>query len=108
MSSNYQNSQFFSRSIDVDEAVKAALTDDEQEENPEDEIMDKQVLIRVSEKQRQQWQSAAHADGSSVSDWLRNMADNRYREIFECTHPLEMRRSYPWAEFCNKCGSRLR
>ena len=57
MSSNYQNSQFFSRSIDVDEAVKAALTDDEQEENPEDEIMDKQVLIRVSEKQRQQCQS---------------------------------------------------
>ena len=64
------------------------ILDDEPEVKPE-EVRDKQVLIRVSESQREQWQQAADSDGTSVSEWLRSMADSRYREIFTCTHPLE-------------------
>lgn len=109
MSSNYMKNTFFKKTINVDKAIEAVLNGpDPAIELEEDEIMDKQVLIRVSESQRAKWQRAAEADGCSVSDWLRQMADGRYQEIFECVHPLESRRSYPWSEFCDKCGIRLR
>jgi hypothetical protein len=87
-------------------AVEAALAEPAAE--PVDEVRDKQVLIRVSESQRDQWQECAEADGLSVSEWLRQMADARWRAVFTCTHPLEKRKSYPWSEFCLDCGSRLR
>ena len=89
----------------VEAALEATLVEDDEKV---DETRDKQVLIRVSETQRDQWQAAAEADGLSVSEWLRQMADARWREIFSCTHPLEQRQVYPWAEFCLKCGVRLR
>ena len=89
----------------VEAALSSTLVEDEE---TVEESRDKQVLIRVSETQRDQWQEAAEADGLSVSEWLRQMADNRWREIFSCTHPLEHRQGYPWAEFCLKCGTRLR
>lgn len=87
-------------------AVEAALVEPVVESV--EEVRDKQVLIRVSESQRDQWQECAEADGLSVSEWLRQMADARWREVFTCTHPLEKRRSYPWSEFCLDCGTRLR
>jgi hypothetical protein len=90
----------------IEAALAASLT--EVEDDGVDEPRDKQVLIRVSETQRDQWQAAAEADGLSVSEWLRQMADARWREIFSCTHPIEMRQVYPWSEFCLKCGVRLR
>ena len=88
------------------EAVETVLADGPVE--VEDEVRDKQVLIRVGETQRSQWQAAADADGLSVSEWLRQMADARWREIFTCTHPLDRRQSYPWSEFCLECGTKLR
>ncbi len=98
------------RSDEVKRAkVEAALEDTlVEDEDVVEETRDKQVLIRVSESQRDQWQAAAEADGLSVSEWLRQMADARWREIFSCTHPLEQRQVYPWAEFCLECGVRLR
>jgi len=87
-------------------AVEAALV--ESVAGSVDEVRDKQVLIRVSESQRDQWQECAEADGLLVSEWLRQMADARWREVFTCMHPLEKRKSYPWSEFCLDCGSRLR
>ena len=89
----------------VEAALEETLVEDEE---TVDETRDKQVLIRVSESQRDQWQAAAEADGQSVSEWLRQMADSRWREIFSCTHPIESRQVYPWSEFCLKCGVRLR
>lgn len=89
----------------VEAALEETLVEDDEKV---DETRDKQVLIRVSETQRDQWQDAAEADGLSVSEWLRQMADARWREIFSCTHPLEQRQVYPWAEFCLECGVRLR
>jgi len=89
----------------IEAALEETLVEDE---DTVDETRDKQVLIRVSETQRDQWQEAAEADGQSVSEWLRQMADSRWREIFSCTHPIESRQVYPWSEFCLKCGVRLR
>jgi predicted HicB family RNase H-like nuclease len=98
------------RSDEVKKAnIEAALLEELSEpEEIIEEPRDKQVLIRVSESQRDQWQEAAEADGLSVSEWLRQMADTRWREIFSCTHPLDQRQVYPWSEFCLKCGVRLR
>ena len=89
----------------IEAALEETLVEDQ---DTIDETRDKQVLIRVSETQRDQWQEAAEADGQSVSEWLRQMADSRWREIFSCTHPIESRQVYPWSEFCLKCGVRLR
>ena len=72
----------------IEAALEETLVEDQ---DTIDETRDKQVLIRVSETQRDQWQEAAEADGQSVSEWLRQMADSRWREIF-----------------CLKCGVRLR
>ena len=89
----------------IEAALNETLVEDEE---TVEETRDKQVLIRVSETQRDQWQAAAEADGLSVSEWLRQMADNRWREIFSCTHPREHGQGYPGAEVCLKCGTRLR
>ena len=78
------------RSDEVKRAkIEAALEETLDPEVEVDDTRDKQVLIRVSETQRDQWQEAAEADGQSVSEWLRQMADSRWREIFSCTHPIE-------------------
>ena len=109
MSSEYSKQVYFKDEIEaskLDQAVDAVLQDEVEEvvEGPRD----KQVLIRVSEIQRDQWQKAAEADNLSVSEWLRSMANHRYREIFEYMHPIEHRRSYPWSEHCMLCGARIR
>ena len=92
---------------ELDRAISGALLADEVVV-PVSETRDKQVLIRVSESQRDQWGKAAAKDGLSVSEWLRSMADFRYREIFECLHKIESRRIYPWSEHCMDCGARIR
>ena len=109
MSSEYSKQVYFKDEIEaskLDQAVDAVLQDEVEAivEGPRD----KQVLIRVSEIQRDQWAKAAETDSLSVSEWLRTMADHRYREIFECSHPIEHRRSYPWSEHCMLCGARIR
>jgi len=109
MSSEYIKQVHFKDEIEaeeVDAAVEAVL--DDEVEVVDSGPRDKQVLIRVSELQRDQWQKAAEADNLSVSEWLRSMANHRYREIFECMHPIEHRRSYPWSEHCMLCGARIR
>ena len=109
MSSEYLKQTLLADEIkkaEVADAVAAVLA----EEAPVvvDELRDRQVLIRVAETQRSQWQDAAESDGTSVSEWLRQMADARWREIFTCTHPLDKRQVYPWSEVCMDCGTKLR
>lgn len=109
MSTNYLKDTFFQNEVHRQKVEQVLDSVMESDAAPvEDEVRDKQVLIRVSELQREQWQTAAEADGLSVSEWLRQMADHRWREIYTCTHPVEHRKSYPWAEFCLDCGTRLR
>lgn len=108
MSIEYMRKVFFAEEAAREEARRAVLSALEEPVSVAEETRDKQVLIRVSESQREQWAAAAESDGLSVSEWLRQMADARWREIFTCQHPLAERKVYPWAEFCLKCGVRLR
>lgn len=108
MSIEYMRRVFFAEEDAREQARRAVLEALEEPAAVVEETRDKQVLIRVSESQRAQWAEAAESDGLSVSEWLRQMADSRWREIFTCQHPLAERRVYPWAEFCLKCGVRLR
>jgi hypothetical protein len=96
------------RKAEVAGAVDAVLEGEVVPVLAEDEPRDRQVLIRVGETQRSQWQAAAESDGASVSEWLRQMADARWREIYTCTHPLDKRQVYPWSEICLECGTKLR
>lgn len=72
------------------------------------EPADKQVLIRLTEWDRQRWGEAARVEGVSVSEFVRSLVNERVRGLLECDHPVDRRRVYRWAEFCQKCGARLR
>ena len=69
---------------------------------------DKQVLIRTTEQEREKWKQAAAKEGVPLSQFIREILNARATELLECTHPVDQRRWYPWAEFCLKCGTRLR
>ena len=112
MSANYINGVFFKgrrEELEVSAVVDDVLGFDDGGGVVEgSDVRDRQVLVRVSEVQREQWQRAAEADGFSMSEWLRQLADARFRDIFLCSHPVGDRKVYPWSEFCLKCGVRLR
>jgi uncharacterized protein (DUF1778 family) len=67
-----------------------------------------QVIIRTTPEERDRWKEAAEAQGKSFSEFARELISAVASEILDCQHPLSERRYYPWAEFCNKCGNRLR
>lgn len=67
-----------------------------------------QILVRISEEERDEWKSAAEKEGVSMSDLIRNSVAPVVQEILYCLHPEEFRLVYPWSEFCKKCDTRLR
>jgi hypothetical protein len=67
-----------------------------------------QVLIRTTAYDRERWKQAAELHGMTMSEFIRTAVDGITRETLDCTHPINQRRYYPWAEFCLKCGQRLR
>jgi len=69
---------------------------------------DKQVLIRTTDKERDRWKAAAEKQGIPLSQFIRDLLNNKAQELLDCSHPINMRRYYPWAEFCLKCDTRLR
>lgn len=69
---------------------------------------DKQVLIRTTESERERWKVAAESLNITLSQFIRETLNKRATELLECSHPVEFRRWYPWAEFCLKCNTRLR
>jgi len=69
---------------------------------------DKQVLVRTTDDDRERWKQAAQARGLSLAEFLRNTINEKVVEILDCAHPLDMRKSYPWSEFCLRCNRRLR
>jgi hypothetical protein len=73
----------------------------------EEEIKTAQILVRVSEEEREEWKRAAEADGVSVSEMIRSTVGAYVKTVLYCTHPSEFRRTYPWSAFCDKCGERL-
>ena len=66
-----------------------------------------QILVRIAEDEREEWKQAAEKLGVSMSDLIRSSGAPVVKEALYCIHPLEFRRTYPWAEFCDHCGERL-
>jgi hypothetical protein len=70
--------------------------------------IDKQVLIRCTEYERERWKQASEKGGENLSSWIRKTLNDAATNLLDCSHPLNMRRYYPWAEFCLECDTRLR
>lgn len=68
----------------------------------------RQVLIRATATDHDRWKQAAEKLGITLSDFMRGCCNERTAELLDCSHPLNQRRYYPWAEFCIACGTRLR
>lgn len=69
---------------------------------------DKQILIRINDSDRERWKAAADKVHVSMSAFIRDTVNQRVSEVIDCSHPINQRRYYPWAEFCLKCKLRLR
>lgn len=88
--------------------VAASMTPSVAPTNKDDEPADKQVLIRANEVDKERWKRAADREQVSLSQWIRDTLNAKAGEALDCQHPTNMRRYYPWAEFCLKCNTRLR
>jgi len=73
----------------------------------EEEVKTAQILVRVSEEEREEWKRAAETGEVSVSEMIRSTVGAYVKTVLYCTHPAESRRTYPWSAFCDKCGERL-
>jgi len=73
----------------------------------EDGPAGKQVLIRTTESDRENWKKVSEMSGITLSAWIRDTLNAKARTFLECEHPSEMIRSYPWATVCTKCNRRL-
>jgi hypothetical protein len=89
--------------IDMTVATKAPTDDDQDGVNA-----DKQILIRATRGEHERWKRAAEITNTSMSSMVRNLVNNYVQGVIDCPHPMEYRKSYPWAEFCMKCDTRLR
>lgn len=69
---------------------------------------DNQVMIRVTSEEKEEWRKAAEKLNITMSSFIRDILNARARELLYCQHPSNMRRFYPWAEFCLECNSRIR
>ena len=72
------------------------------------ETAQSQILIRATPEDHELIKQAAAFVGLSMSEFIRNTAVERAKELIQCQHPLSQRKSYPWAEICLRCGQRLR
>lgn len=67
-----------------------------------------QVLIRTDETTRDRWKQAAATSGKTLSDFVRDLVTAAADEIIDCPHPEAFRRRNLRAEYCTKCGKKLR
>jgi predicted HicB family RNase H-like nuclease len=68
----------------------------------------KQIIVRTTDAEHERWKMAAHKIGKSMSQFIRDSVSAKVSETLDCQHPLNLRRYYPWAEFCLKCNTRIR
>ncbi len=73
----------------------------------DDAPIDKSVLIRTTEAERERWKQASSAEQLSLSAWIRNCLNDRAKLALECQHPANMVKRYPWSVTCTKCNTRL-
>lgn len=91
----------------MDKEVETTLSDMTVSKSGDD-IADKQVLIRATQTDKDRWKAAADSKGLSVSEWIRSVLNEGAKHALDCSHPINRRRYYPWAEFCLECEQRLR
>lgn len=91
----------------MDKEAETTLGDMTVSKSGED-IADKQVLIRATQYDKDRWKASADAKGLTVSEWIRSVLNDAARNTLDCSHPINRRRYYPWAEFCLECNMRLR
>ena len=84
----------------IDMSVKTIIKTD-------DGPIDKTVLIRTTEYDRDRWKQSAELCGISLSVWIRELLNNEARMLLECNHPMNTMKIYPWAKICGKCNKRL-
>lgn len=85
----------------LDPVISTSITDDDGPAN-------KQILIRATESDHERWKLAAEKSGQSLAQFIRETVNQKVTDILDCSHPIEQRRKYPWAEFCLRCNARLR
>jgi predicted HicB family RNase H-like nuclease len=68
----------------------------------------KQILIRATSLEHERWNRAAKVSETNVSAMVRDVVNAHVMDILDCSHPTNLRRWYPWAEFCLKCNLRIR
>jgi len=90
----------------VSKAIKPTMPQVIREED--DAPADKQILIRINDSDRERWKLAADKMDISMSAFIRETVNAQVSNILDCSHPINLRRYYPWAEFCLKCNMRLR
>lgn len=73
----------------------------------EDGPSNKQIIVRTTDSDHERWKLAAHKEGKSLSQFIRDAVNSRVIDVLDCSHPIESRRYYPWAEFCLRCNARL-
>lgn len=76
--------------------------------SPETGPADKTVLVRLTEQDRERWKAASEIVGKTMSQMIRDSVNEFVSNTLDCPHPVNMRRYYPWSEFCLKCETRLR
>lgn len=73
----------------------------------EDGPSNKQIIVRTTDNDHERWKLASQKEGKSMSQFIRDTINERVIDILDCSHPIEMRRYYPWAEHCLRCNTRL-
>ena len=85
----------------MDTSISAGISDD-------DGHAIAQIIVRANFNDRERWKAAANKEGKSLAQFIRDVINERVTDILDCSHPTNMRRYYPWAEFCLRCNSRLK
>lgn len=67
----------------------------------------KQTIVRSTDNDHARWKQAAERLNISLAEYIRGCCNDKAAELLDCSHPVEFRRWYPWAETCLKCGTRL-
>lgn len=67
----------------------------------------KQVLVRVTDSDHEAWKVSAEKSGMSMAEFIRMAVNDACLKTGDCQHPVENRKTYPWASFCLLCNKRL-
>lgn len=68
----------------------------------------RQVLLRASVADHERWKATAEAKGMALSELIRELCNTAAKEMLDCQHPAEFRKTYKWSDTCLKCKTRLR